>query len=410
MNNELMQRYAALIVRQGMNVQPGQLVNVAGETVHIPLMRMIVEAAYAAGARYVSFETIDPWVRRAHLLNATDEGLDFVPAHFGARHNELTEQHGCQVRVVGMEDPKIYSDIPPDKVSRVLQRERQARARFYEDGINKSHVQWCVVAGVTPAWAADVFPELSADEAVTALWDSLFRLCRVDSPDYLERWRVHSETLHRRCDFLDALGIKELKFTGGGTDLTVQLSPVATFGGGTKPSVDGHHFTANLPTEEVFTTPDWRGTNGVARVTRPVRVNGVKVENLVLRFEAGVITGFEASAGSDSFAALIATDEGAKRLGEVALVGIDSPVYQAGRVFQEILLDENACCHIAVGSAYKARLLGGADMSPEELANVGWNDSVVHTDFMISSEEVDVTAHSFNGRVTPIIVKGQFVI
>lgn len=410
MENELMHRYANLIVRQGMNVQSGQVVNVSGEIVHIQLMRMIVDAAYAAGALYVSLEVIDPFVRRAQLLKASDAGLDFVPNHFGARLNELVELHGCQVRVVGMEDPKIYSDIAPEKISRVLKREREARALFYENGINKSHVQWCVVAGVTPAWALDVFPELSEDEAVNSLWDSLFRLCRVDQPNYLELWQKHSETLHRRCHFLDGLAIKQLRFSGGGTDLTVQLSDLATFGGGSKPSVDGHDFTANLPTEEVFTTPDWRGTNGIARVTRPVRVNGVNVEGLVLKFEAGIITSFEASSGASSFQALIDTDEGAKRLGEVALVGIDSPVYQAQRVFQEILLDENACCHVAVGSAYKSRLRGGADMTPEDLAKVGWNDSAVHTDFMISSEDVDVTATSFDGRVTPLIVKGRFVI
>jgi aminopeptidase len=410
MNNELLKRYAYLIVRQGMNVQPGQVVNVSGELVHVPLMRMIVDAAYDAGALYVGSDIIDPYMRRSHLRHASHEGLDFVPKHFGARLNELAHLKGCQVRIVGMEDPAMYADIPPARSNRVAQREREARSDFYELGINGSHVQWCVVAGATQPWAAMVFPDLPPQDALEALWNTLFSLCRVDCEEYLEVWKVHSETLHRRCALLDQLAIKDLYFTGGGTNLKVSLSPQATFGGGTKPSILGHHFTANLPTEEVFTTPDWRGTEGVVRVTRPVRVNGVSVENLELQFNGGVITDFTATAGADSFAALIGTDEGAKRLGEVALVDIDSPVYKSGKVFHEILLDENATSHIAVGSAYKSRLKGGPNMSTEELKELGWNDSAVHTDFMIGSEEVDVVATSVDGTRTQIISKGKFIL
>jgi aminopeptidase len=253
-----------------------------------------------------------------------------------------------------------------------------------------------------------VFPELPREKAEDALWQAIFSIARVDQEDFLDVWQRHNQTLHRRGTLLNQCGIKTLHFTGPGTDLRVGLSERAKFKGGTDNGPTGKPFEPNIPTEENFTTPDCRRTEGVVRATRPFLVNGVLVEGLSLTFKAGAIESFSATAGADTFREYINSDAGAKFLGEVALVGIDSPVFQSGRVFEEILFDENAACHIAVGSAYKFCIDGGDSMSSEELAAIGCNESSVHTDMMISNEEVTVEAELYQGGTLTIIKDGAW--
>ena len=405
---EQFRRYAELLVRRGMNVQPGQEVVVAGEMFHAPLMRMVMEEGYRAGAKSVSLELIDPLADRIHIENAPAEGLAFIPKHIAELRNELVESQGAVVRFDGMENPDLYASVDPSRINAVQTARRKARDEFYEGGINRRQVQWCVACAATPGWGLKLFPGEDPSAAEALLWEELFKLLRVDTPDYLDRWSKHDEALHRRAETLNEMQVQELHFTGGGTDLRVRLSPNAYFGGGSKKSARGVPFIANLPTEEVFTTPDCRATEGTAVITRPVIVNQTLVRDLVLTFKNGTITDFRASSGESAFRSLIDTDEGARRLGEVALVGIDSPIYQSGLVFQEILLDENACCHIAVGSAYKNKLRGSEQMSAEDLELLGCNNSVVHVDFMISSEQTFVSARRADGSVTEIISNGKW--
>lgn len=406
----LLSRYAELIVRQGMNVQPNQEVLVSGELAHRELMQQVAIQAYQAGAKYVSLELTDPVADLIHFQHATEEGLKFVPNHIGESRNELVDSLGAVVRIEGMEDPSLFQSIDPLRISAVQTARRRARARFYEEGINRWKVQWCVAAGATTGWSKQLFPNLSPEAALAKLWDSIFKIVRVDTPDFLARWQQHDENLHRRSAEINKLGLKTLRFVGGGTDLTVGLSEKAIFGGGTKLGARKQPFTANIPTEEIFSTPDWRVTSGIARVTRPVLVNQRLVRDLVIEFRDGEVINFSASEGADAFAALLQVDQGAKRLGEVALVGTDSPVYQSGIVFQEILFDENACCHIALGSAYKNKLQGGSEMSKEELAQWGCNESDVHVDFMISSEQVDVIATTTAGTEVQLIKNGLWCL
>jgi aminopeptidase len=280
---------------------------------------------------------------------------------------------------------------------------------LYEKGINQGAVQWCVAAGATPGWAQRLYPQLSPEAALERLWEQLYSLVRADQEDPLTAWKLHAEKLKRRCEWLNNLNISELHFQGPGTDLRVGLSWQARFTGGTHKSSSGTEFTPNVPTEEVFTTPDWHLTTGVVRATRPVLIYGKPVEGLVCEFQKGRLVNFSANVGADSFAALIDTDEGARQLGEVALVGIDSPVFQSGMVFNEILLDENAACHIAVGSAYRNCLQGSTDMSEENLKEVGCNESKIHVDLMISDEETNVTAVTRQQGPVPLIRSGLFV-
>jgi len=409
-SRQKLERYAEVVVVQGLAVQPGQVVNVSAELVHIELVRAITARCYAAGARHVSYELIDPFCERAHVLYAPEDGLDLIPRHFAERSNEITERCGCNVRIVGMEDPSFWEGVDSTRMSRVLRRKQETRELFYEKGINQGAVQWCVVAGATEAWARTLYPELSSERALEQLWEQLYSLVRADQEDFLAAWRDHARRLAQRREWLNSLGIRELRFRGEGTDLTVRLSPRAIFAGGPKRAACGVEFTANLPTEEVFTTPDWRGTSGVVRVTRPVLVQGKSVKGLVCEFRDGRLCDFSAEAGGDAFSALISTDEGARQLGEVALVGIDSPVFTSGVIFNEILLDENAACHIALGSAYKSCIKDAHEISMNELRTLGVNESKVHTDFMISDEGTDVDALTAQGEVVPVIRAGLFVL
>ncbi len=408
--DEKLRRYAALIVTHGLNVQPEQLVNISTEACHRDFALIIAEEAYKKGASFVNLDLLDPRMARLRILQSKEENLRYVPGYISLKYHELVERNAANLKLIGSENPDVLSDLNPKFVNMVRLHQHLAIKYFYDEGIGKSLVHWTVAAAATPGWAKKVFPDLDASSAAEQLWDEIFRMCRVDQADCLTVWQHHNESLKKRAAYLNQLKVKQLHFLGNGTDLTVSLSPQAVFKGGTDQSPRGVDFEPNLPTEEVFTTPDWRGTSGIVRTTRPFLINGKLVQDLVLEFRAGEIVNFTARCGEDTFREYIASDEGAKRLGEVALVGIDSPVFQSGLVFQEILFDENAACHLAVGQAYKFCIEGGTTMSGAELEAIGCNDSTVHTDMMISDENTNVTATSYDEKETVLIRRGCWEI
>lgn len=406
---EQLNRYASLIAAHGLNVQEGQLVQVMSEVYHRPLLAALVEQIYRRGAGFVHVELTDPLLQRGRILSSRPDFLSRTPAFYAAKFRELVDEGAGNLKVLGPEFPTYLTDLDPEAVNRVRKASYQAAKALYTEGIDRSKVQWCVVAASTPRWAARVFPKAPPAEAEALLWQEIFRICRVDKPDFLERWKRHNEVLTTRARMLTELRIRELHFRGPGTDLVVGLSDRAVFKGGADRTPNGHSFEPNLPTEECFTTPDWRRTSGHVRATRPFLVNGTLVRGLVLHFTNGVISDFQCEEGASTLEAYLQSDEGAKRLGEVALVGTDSPVFQSGLVFEEILFDENAACHIAVGSAYKGCLRDGASLSDAECEDIGCNTSSVHTDIMISSEEVDVSATRFNGEQLKLIAQGSWI-
>ncbi len=406
---EELKRYAELIAIHGLNVQPGQLVNISTEIIHRDFTMQIVEACYRQGASYVAVDFSDPRTAAIRVNNSNDKNLEFVPDYLSAKYKELVDTNAANLKLIGSEDPDILADLDPNKVNTVRLHQRLALQYFYDEGIGKSKTHWTVAAAATPKWGENIFSNLKGTEAEEALWKEIFSICRVDTENYLERWEEHNKALQHRAKRFTELKFKELHFTGPETDLIVGLTQKAIFKGGREPSSQGIEFEPNLPTEEVFTTPDFRATRGYVKATRPFMINGKLIRDLKMEFEEGVITKFNASDGEATFKAYIDSDEGGRRLGEVALVGIDSPVYQSGKVFQEILFDENAACHIAVGSAYKFCLQGGGSLSPEEAFTTGCNESSVHTDMMISSEEVDVTAKTYNGQTIELIKAGKWM-
>lgn len=408
---EKLTTYANLLICHGLNVQPGQVVNITAEIFHRDFVQLLVQEAYKRGAKFVNVDFIDPVIVRTRIVESKDESyLSYVPPYIAAKYDGFVDEGACILRLCGSQWPDSQADLDPKKTNALQMALRHVLKRYYTEGVGKKKVQWTVASAATPAWGKKVFPHLSDEEAYKAMWETIFHICRADRKDCLAAWQKHQEVLHTRADKLNAQKIQKLHFTGPGTDLTVYLSEKARFRAGNAPATNGVLFEANIPTEECFTTPDYRYTEGKVRVTRPVQVNGKLVENLELEFKNGEIVNFSATSGREQFAAYIANDPGAKRLGEVALVGIDSPVYQSGLLFEEILFDENAACHIAVGFAYTHCLEDGATMTQEELEAVGCNVSHVHTDFMISSDKVSVTATGYDGKRFDLIKNGEFVL
>lgn len=401
--------YAELLVKVGLNVQPGQLVNIGAEAINRDLVVEIASAAYRAGAKFVSVDLADSRIARARILQSKPEHLAFVPRYITEKYSELVDERAANLKLVGGENPDILSDLDPKAINTARIAQYQAMKRFYDEGIFKSKVHWTVAAASTPGWAAKVFPGADPAEADRKLWEAIFKICRVDRSDPVAIWHDHHKTLQARAAKLTGMKIKQLHFTGPGTDLTVGLSAKAVFKGGGDIGPYGVEYEPNIPTEECFTTPDWRVTSGHVRATRPFFINGKLIEDLKIEFRGGEVAAFSARSGEATFAEYIGSDPGGKRLGEVALVGIDSPVFQSGLVFQEILFDENAACHIAVGSAYKFCLDGGDKMTQAELESLGCNESSVHTDMMISSEEVDVSAITYGGETIGLIQKGKWL-
>lgn len=406
---EILHRYARLVVECGWGGKAG----IAGKPVHIqhgieayPLLLAIAEEAYRQGAIRVDYTTWSPRLDALHVNHATDSSLTDVPATWADRWNNLVDVRGATLRIEGVDDPFALARCPADRVSRFEAARMAARHRFYAEGLGKNTTPWCLIPFATLDWGRLVFGDVP--DARERLQETLISVLGLEHDDYIDRWWARGERIKRRSRLLDAAGIEWLHVTGPSTDLMVGLHPLARFGGGMHDG-DDVRFFANLPTFENYTTPDRRRTRGVVSMTRPVMINGTNVEGLRVEFAEGRAAAFTATEGEDAFRAMLDTDDGAACLGEVALVGIDdSPIYSTGLVFQNILLDENAACHVAFGRAYIDRLDGGTTMSREDLEAAGCNDSTVHRDCMISNEHTSVTALCRDGSRRPVIDGGEW--
>lgn len=410
---KFLQRYIDLLVQQGCNVQPGQHVLLVGEPSSLPLFPLAAEACYRRGARYVDYSLNLTVMERAHLLHADPHRLTFVPTYKAVQVDQLVDSQGCMLAFMGHDEPDLYADLDANqqrRLNEMLVARRDAVKRMREEGVLQRAVGWCGAGCPSPKWAAKVFPELSPEQAVEALWQDIFRMTFCDQEDGLQRWSDHLDALATRAARLNSLRIRELQFVnpGLGTDLRVRLSPQARWVSGRKETAYGVEVCLNIPTFEVFTTPDWRGTEGTVAMTRPVMINGTLVEGLRIRFEQGEIVHVEADSNGEAYRALIETpgDPTARRLGEVALVGLDSPIFQSGRIYHHTLYDENAACHIATGMAYTVGIENGDRLLPDELDELGFNRKAkTHQDVMISDENTNVF-----GDGQPLLVNGRWVI
>jgi aminopeptidase len=399
-DGQLLDRYADLVVDVGANVQPGQDVLIIASPGSAKLARAIARKSYERGARFVDPWYFDPYVKRARLEHAPADTLEFVPEWYGTRLTRLGAGHGCRISISPNTPPGLLAGIDPS----VAGRDQLPSVPEHFEVINNRTTNWCVVPWAVPEWAAVVHPDLEPEAALAALFDDLTYVLRLDEPDAGAAWRERFADLHTVGTKLDAAGLDALHFEGPGTDLTVGLLPTSRFSqeapGAT--TVDGVTFHANVPSEEIFTTPDPERTEGVVTSTKPLDVTGTVLKGLRIRFEGGRAVAIDADEGVEALRTRVGGNENADRLGEVALVDRDGRIGKTGRVFFNTLLDENAASHLALGSAY-ATAVGDEDRDRI-------NKSTVHIDFMIGSDAVAVTGRTRDGREVPVLRDGVWQV
>jgi len=392
-------RLAELAVEVGANVQPGQIVTVTADLGMDEVVREVAATAYRRGAQYVDVTFYDPQLKRARIERADADTLGFVPTWYGERVRELGRRHSARVVVTAPSDPDILRGLDPDR----LGRDQLPALSEWMDVISERTVNWTIVPYPTRTWARLVYPDLDDDAALDRLQRDIAHVCRLDEADPAVAWRARADELTAVGGRLTALRFDSLHFEGPGTDLTVGLLPSSSWVSGMATTVDGLEHLPNVPTEEVFSTPDPERTEGVVRSTKPlVLVDGTLVRGLEVRFEGGRAVQIDADEGAAVLRSRAARDEGAARLGEVALVDRESRIGKLGRVFYETLLDENATSHIAIGSAYEEAV------ADEDVPRV--NRSGIHVDFMIGGDDVDVTGITRAGERVPVLRSGAWQI
>jgi aminopeptidase len=394
----LLERYAKLIVEVGANVQPDQQVLMIAPPVAAPLVRAVAAQAYARGARFV-----DPWyfdsdVKRLRAELADPDTLEFVPSWYPKRLLDLGAAHGSRISVAPNTPPRLMDGIDPARSG----RDQLPALKEHYGVINAKTTNWCVIPWATEAWATVAHPDLEPADALAKLEDELVYVLRLDEEDAAAAWRERVRQLHEAGTKLDGAKLDALRFEGPGTDLTVGLFPTSRFSGDEPGSttVDGVNFVPNLPTEEVFTTPDPVRTEGVVTATKPLDVSGTVVEGLRVRFEGGRVVSIEADSGAEALRARVGKDAGAARLGEVALVDREGRIGKTGTVFFNTLLDENASSHLALGNAYATAV------GEEDVPRI--NESSIHVDFMIGSDDVQVTGLARDGSAIPVLRGGSW--
>jgi aminopeptidase len=395
-SDALLERLADLAVSVGANVQPGQVVAVSGRSGQEDLVRAIAESAYRRGARYVDLGWFDPYVKLARLRHAAEDTLDWVPPWLGERATTLGQMAAAVIALAGPTAPGLYDDVDPARAG----RDRLPSVREAVEVAMAAKVNWTVVPCPNPAWAALVHPDLESEAATERLWEQIAHVCRLDEPDPAAAWRARGQELEASARRLDALRLSALRFVGPGTDLTVGLLPGSHWIGGGEHRRDGLPHLPNIPTEEVFTTPDPERTEGHVTSTRPLDVGGTVVRGLRVRFAGGRAVEIDADEGAGVLRSRAAVDDGASRLGEVALVDGSGRIGPLGTVFYDTLLDENAASHIALGAGYPV----GA--GPADAGRI--NGSAIHIDFMIGDPAVTVLGVDSEGRESPVLEGGAW--
>ena len=407
--DQKLDRLAEVAVRVGLNLREGQELVLTAPTDALPLVRRIVEQAYKAGTKFVTTLISDDEIALARYRSAPDESFDFAPQWFYDGIANAFRTGAARMAITGA-NPALLAGQNPQKVSRA----NIAMSKAYKPAmelITRHDINWTIVAAATPAWAELVFPGDPEELAMGKLWDAIFRTSRITGDDPVADWKRHGENLKKRVDLLNARRYHSLRFftPDGATDLIVGLADQHLWAGGGTTAGNGIYCQPNIPTEECFTTPHKDRVHGVVRASKPLSHQGTLIENIRCRFENGRIIEVTATKGEEAIQKLIATDDGARRLGEVALVPHNSPIAQSGVLFWNTLFDENAASHIALGQAYSTCIIDGETMSNEELAKLGANESIIHVDWMIGGPTMNIDGISASGAAEPLIRDGDWV-
>jgi aminopeptidase len=410
MDKGTQKKYAEVVLKKGINLYRGQCLTINAAPDDLEFALVLEEEAYRLGAKLVDLNIKSNLSTKYRILHSDKDALSFVPSFVSSEMNEKIAHDWASIRIDNTGEIDVLADADPTMLDVLFRSARVVRKRFLE--MSARHIlTWCVIASPNPKWATKVLGSNPDNETFEIFDKVIHSILRLDCEDPVEAWSAHDASLRKRCAILNNLKIDKLLFKNSTTDLEIGLTPESIFQGGAKETPDGRWYIPNIPTEEVFTTPDYRRTNGTVRCTRPVRVMETELNNVWFTFKNGRVEDFGADSRRQVLENFINTDDGARRLGEVALVDRLSPIYKSGLVFSSILYDENASCHIALGKGYPSCLRNGMSLNTDEaLLNGGCNTSLVHTDFMIGSDDLSVTAVDASGKSIQILDQGTFVI
>jgi aminopeptidase len=411
-HQELLKKYAEAIVKIGLNLRAGQRLIITNATARgVPpagrdLVHAVTKAAYAAGARYVEVIWGDEEMLRIRLQHAPADSLSEYPKwHVHGILGMI--KNGDALLSIYANNPDIYEGLDPERLA-AMQRSALENYQEISFHVSRNAINWCVVASSAPAWAAKVFPDLPPEEAEAKLWRAIFETTRAVEPDPVQAWREHIKNMRKRADYLQARKYTTLHYKSDQTDFTLGLPNGHKWISAQALAENGVVFTANMPTEEVFTLPDRHRAEGIVTSTFPLSYGGSLIEDFTVRFENGRITKVSAKKNEAILQKLVDTDEGSTRLGEVALVPVSSPIARRGHLFYNTLFDENASCHIAIGRGYRFTLTGGEELTDEEFNAAGGNTSINHVDFMIGSPQMDIDGITENGEREPLMRSGEW--
>ncbi|ADO43727.1 aminopeptidase [Ketogulonicigenium vulgare] len=404
----MVDRLAEVAVKVGLRLEAGQDLVLTAPTTALPLVRRIVAHAYAAGANVITPILSDEAITLARFENGHDATFDKAADWLYRGMREAFDNNAARLAISG-DNPMMLSAQDPAKVARV----NRATSAAYKPALEKISgfdINWSIVSYPNPAWAKLVFPDLPEDEAIVALAKAIFAASRVDQPDPVAAWNAHNANLAQKSGWLNGQRFASLHFTGPGTDLMVGLADGHEWHGGASLAKNGITCNPNIPTEEVFTTPHALRVEGYVSATKPLSHNGTLIRDIRVRFEGGRIVEAHAATGEEVLQKVLDIDEGARRLGEVALVPHSSPISASGVLFYNTLFDENAACHIALGQCYSDCFVDGAKLTPEQIKAQGGNSSLIHIDWMIGSGEVDIDGVAADGTRTAVFRRGEWAL
>ncbi len=407
-----LEKYTEVILKVGLNLQKGQRLLIFQTTFAsfplelAPFVEILVRKAYQLGARFVEVLWDHPQIHLIRFQHAPRDSFEEFPTWRRDVKLEFAEK-GDAILGILASNPDLFIEQDPDLMD-IRRRTSLKHNKPFNKLISKNATNWTVIAAPVDGWANKIFPNIAPDKRKTKLWDTIFDICRVKQKDPVSAWNDHNNKLHARRRFLNNKQYSTLKLKAPGTDLVIGLPKKHIWIGGSEKSQNGIVFTANLPTEEIFTLPHKDKIEGVVTATKPLNYAGSRIEDFKLKFSEGKVIEATAGKGQKFLDQFIKTDEGASRLGEIALVPHSSPISQSGLLFYNSLIDENASCHIALGRAYSPCLENGEKMSDEEFMNIGGNMSLIHVDFMIGSGEMDVDGILENGTSEPIMRSGEW--
>ncbi|WP_294392346.1 aminopeptidase [uncultured Clostridium sp.] len=407
MFTDLLSKYAKLAVLKGINIQNGKMLVINSPIDCSEFARLIAEEAYKAGACDVIINYSDEKFNKIRFANASTETLTFVPDFEKEKYNYYVE-NGASFLSISASDPDILKDIDAGKISAAQKSRREALKRYFE-ACNSNENAWCIISVPTEGWARKVFSESDSKDAIEKLWDAIFSVMRIKEDNPVESWNNHLKILNEKVNQLNNHNFKYIHFTNSlGTDLKVELVENHIWCGGKDTTKNGIEFIANMPTEEVFTTPKMDGVNGIVYSSKPLSYCGNLIDDFSLTFKDGKVVDCTAETGLDVLKEIIKTDENSCRLGEVALVPYDSPISNSNIIFFNTLYDENASCHLALGSSYPSCIKNGENMNKEDLLNAKANSSLTHVDFMIGTKDTEIIGVKEDGTEIPVFKNGNW--